>query len=100
MFSTLGSQPIAEVEITFHGEAYKVTAGITVAAALLLITAVFRTTPRSQSDRGPYCMMGICFDCLVKIDGTPNQRACMTFVAEGMQVERQVGATEIGEGVK
>ncbi len=35
--------------------------------------------------------MGLCFDCLVVVDGVPNTRACMTLVAEGMRVERQVG---------
>jgi predicted molibdopterin-dependent oxidoreductase YjgC len=35
--------------------------------------------------------MGVCFDCLVVIDGEPSRRACMTFVAEGMRVETQAG---------
>jgi predicted molibdopterin-dependent oxidoreductase YjgC len=34
-------------------------------------------------------MMGICFDCLVEIDGVPNQRACQTLVQEGMRVKIQ-----------
>jgi NADH dehydrogenase/NADH:ubiquinone oxidoreductase subunit G len=37
-------------------------------------------------------MMGACYDCLVEIDGEPNRQACMTEVAEGMQVRRMQGA--------
>jgi NADH dehydrogenase/NADH:ubiquinone oxidoreductase subunit G len=42
-------------------------------------------------------MMGVCFDCLVNIDGQPNRQACMTPVREGMVVRRQLGAREVGE---
>jgi NADH dehydrogenase/NADH:ubiquinone oxidoreductase subunit G len=31
--------------------------------------------------------MGVCFDCLVTIDGVENVRACMTPVKEGMVIE-------------
>ena len=37
-------------------------------------------------------MMGVCFDCLMEIDGVPNQQACMVPVAEGMAIRRQDGA--------
>jgi NADH dehydrogenase/NADH:ubiquinone oxidoreductase subunit G len=31
--------------------------------------------------------MGLCYECLVTVDGIPNVRACLTPVAEGMVVE-------------
>ncbi|OOY44644.1 sarcosine oxidase, partial [Solemya velum gill symbiont] len=37
---------------------------------------------------------GVCFDCLVEIDGKPNRQACMIKVAEGMRIRRQHGAGE------
>ncbi len=37
-------------------------------------------------------MMGVCFDCLMEIDGVGNRQACLTPVAAGMQVRRQRGA--------
>jgi hypothetical protein len=46
---------------------------------------------RSGSPRGVYCGMGVCFDCLVVVDGVPNTRACVTWVREGMDVARQDG---------
>ena len=44
-----------------------------------------------RSPRGVYCGMGVCFDCLVVVDGVPNTRACVTWVREGMVVARQDG---------
>ena len=41
--------------------------------------------------RGVFCGMGVCFDCLVVVDGVPNTRACTTWVRDGMQVARQEG---------
>ena len=50
-----------------------------------------RATAVTGEPRGVFCGMGVCFDCLVVIDGESSRRACMTFVAEGMRVESQVG---------
>lgn len=41
--------------------------------------------------RGVYCGMGVCFDCLVVVDGVPNTRACIVLVQDGMQLSRQDG---------
>jgi predicted molibdopterin-dependent oxidoreductase YjgC len=80
------------VTITIDGVATTVRAGETLAAALLQSGRPdSRTTAVSHQPRGPFCMMGICFDCLVSIDGWPNQQACMIRVREGMRVERQEG---------
>ena len=62
-------------------------AGVTLAAALL---AHSRQTAQG-APRTAFCMMGICFDCLVNVNGTPNTQACMTPVREGMVVRRQLG---------
>jgi len=83
------------VTITFEGEELSARRGDSVAAALLAAGhVVFRDTPVSGAGRGPYCMMGACFDCLVEIDGEPARQACMTEVREGMRVARQRGAAD------
>lgn len=51
--------------------------------------------PGVRRPRGPYCMMGVCFDCLVTIDGTGNQQGCQIRVRPGMRVETQNGKREI-----
>jgi predicted molibdopterin-dependent oxidoreductase YjgC len=81
------------VALQIDGRTYPARAGESVAAALLGAgLSACRTTPVGSRPRGPYCMMGVCFDCLVVIDGLPNQQACMVTVREGMRVERQQGA--------
>lgn len=69
----------------------------TVAAALLESGLDHcRTTAVSGAPRAPYCMMGVCFDCLVTIDGIGNRQACMVRVSEGMRVKLQRGKRELG----
>lgn len=85
------------VRFTFEGQSLEALEGDTVAAAVLSSNAGFtRTTPVSGTRRAPYCMMGVCFECLVTIDGTGNRQACMVPVEEGMRIETQHGRREIG----
>jgi len=89
----------APVSLDFEGQTLTARAGDSVAAALLAAGHLtLRSTPVSGAPRGPFCMMGACFECLVEIDGEPNRQACMTPVAEGMQVRRMLGARGLPEG--
>ncbi|GAA5237135.1 (2Fe-2S)-binding protein [Verticiella sediminum] len=84
------------VHIDFTGVTVPCRAGDSVAVALLASGhEVCRTTVVGGVPRGPYCMMGVCYDCLVTIDGQANRQACMTPVRDGMRVERQQRAREI-----
>jgi predicted molibdopterin-dependent oxidoreductase YjgC len=86
----------APIRITIDGGAVSCRAGDSVAAALFATgNADCRDTVVGNAPRGPYCMMGICYDCLVTIDGTENRQACMTAVREGMRIERQQGARKV-----
>lgn len=79
----------APVSLTLDGRKVAAYEGETVAAVLLAEGHIaMRTTP-GGSPRGVYCGMGVCFDCLVVVDGVPNTRACVTWVREGMDVARQ-----------
>ena len=79
------------VEIVLDGVPTDAYEGETVAAVLLAQgEAATRTTVKGEP-RGIFCGMGVCFDCLVVVDGVPNTRACMTWVRDGMQVSRQDG---------
>jgi predicted molibdopterin-dependent oxidoreductase YjgC len=82
-----------ELRFSFEGRSLSARQGDTLAAALLAAgVGHFRATPVSASPRAPWCMMGVCFDCLVEIDGVASRQACMIAVAEGMRVRRQHGA--------
>ena len=49
--------------------------------------------PRSRAaSAAPYCMMGVCFDCLAEIDGVPNRQSCMVEARPGMRIRRQIRA--------
>lgn len=96
MFRRIADAGTAPVAITVEGMPVSARAGDTVAAAMLAAGFIYsRTTPQSGSRRGPFCMMGTCFECLVQIDGVANQQACQTTVREGMTILRQQGAREI-----
>ena len=79
----------AVVRFTFDGREVDAREGDSVAAALLAAgIGPIRFSAVSGDPRAPYCMMGVCFECLVEIDGLANRQACMVRVRPGMQVTR------------
>lgn len=92
MFRKLKADGVAAklVEISVDGEIMSVEEGEPIAAVLLRVPPfIARTTPVSGSARAPYCMMGVCFDCLVEVDGETSTRSCLTRARDGMVVRRQ-----------
>ncbi|MFA4912407.1 MAG: (2Fe-2S)-binding protein [Burkholderiaceae bacterium] len=84
------------VRISFNGVEKRVVPGTTVAAALLGAgESRLRASPVSGDSRAPYCMMGVCFECLVEIDGVPNRQSCLIPVAEGMTIRSQEGRVQL-----
>lgn len=86
-----------ELAFTLEGEAVSGREGDTVAAALLALgRRSFRRTAVSGAERGPWCLMGVCHDCLVTIDGTGNAQSCLVPLRAGMEVETQRGRRDVG----
>ena len=79
------------VELMLDGRPVIGYEGESVAAVLLAEGNLSTRTTRGGESRGVFCGMGVCFDCLVVVDGIPNTRACVTWVRPGMDVQRQVG---------
>jgi predicted molibdopterin-dependent oxidoreductase YjgC len=77
---------------TFDGRAVDALPGQTAAAALWTagVTA-WRSTRGSGRPRGVFCGIGVCFDCLVTVNGEPNQRACLVQVRPGDVIRTQEG---------
>jgi predicted molibdopterin-dependent oxidoreductase YjgC len=76
------------IKITANGNVIDANEGDTIAAVLLSAgIRSFRLSPKRKEPRSLYCGMGICFECLVTVDGVHNVRACITPVADGMRVE-------------
>ena len=99
MFRRLPDASTAPVRIFIEGEAYEARAGDSVAAALLAAGRTHcRTTAVTGAQRAPYCMMGVCFDCLVTIDGVGNRQGCLVPVHEGMRIDIQRGKRALPGG--
>lgn len=87
------------VEVLVEGRPVLVPEGASAAAAVLLAgLPAIRKTPVGGAPRLPYCMMGVCFDCLAEIDGVASRQACMVTVAPGMRIAAQRGAREARPG--
>lgn len=77
----------AEVTFQFAGRPVVARAGDTVAMALWAAgERVLRHSSKDGAPRGVLCNMGICYECLVVIDGV-SVRACTTVVRDGMRIE-------------
>ena len=87
-----------EEEVTFTYEGQEVTGkkGETIAAALHNQGVIeLRKSGEENRSRGLFCAIGKCSSCLMKVDGVPNVRTCITEVREGMEVEKQSGFPEL-----
>lgn len=83
-------------ELELDGAVVPFRPGQTVGAALMAHGVVsWRTTRVGGALRGLFCGIGVCFDCLVDIDGHPNQRACLVVAEDGMRVTTQEGVGRV-----
>jgi predicted molibdopterin-dependent oxidoreductase YjgC len=97
MFRRLTEATRPAVAMVIDGMTVAAQEGDSVAAAMLACgQAIARITPVSEAPRAPFCLMGVCFDCLVTIDGIANRQACMTAVRQGMRVETGRGKRAYG----
>ncbi|MET9768100.1 (2Fe-2S)-binding protein [Streptomyces sp. NPDC006415] len=73
--------------LTVDGEPLAFVPGQTLAAALVASGRVaWRTTRVGQRPRGVFCGIGVCYDCLVTVDGRRGQHACLVRARPGMAV--------------
>lgn len=97
----MSAQPIdpaqGEVRATFEGEPISCSPGASVAAALIATGKRGWRETKSGATRGLFCGIGVCFDCLVEIDGESGQRSCMIPLREGMDVRQAKGPGTIHE---
>ncbi|WP_328478023.1 (2Fe-2S)-binding protein [Streptomyces sp. NBC_00377] len=86
------AHPGAPFTLTFDSREIEALPGQTIAAALWAsgVTS-WRTTRDGGRARGVFCGIGVCFDCLVTVDGRPNLRACLVPAAPGTDVRTQEG---------
>ncbi|WP_028798976.1 (2Fe-2S)-binding protein [Streptomyces sp. 142MFCol3.1] len=87
-----GARPGPAFTVTLDGREIEALPGRTVAATLWAAGVTsWRTTRAAGRPRGVFCGIGVCFDCLVTVNGRPNQRACLVPVAPGDEIRTQEG---------
>ena len=77
------SEPV--LRMTIDGREVTARPGQSVGAALVDAgIRSWRAARRSGRPRGLFCGIGVCYDCLITVDGVPNQRACLVPAADGL----------------
>jgi predicted molibdopterin-dependent oxidoreductase YjgC len=88
LFTSLDGDDQVRVSIEFDGQAISVLDNVPLASALLEAGVEYtRRHPVSAAPRNAYCMMGVCFECLVSIEGV-LQQACQVPTRSGLCVSR------------
>ena len=81
--------------ITVDGTAVPFVAGQSVAGALVADGRVaWRRTHHEGRPRGLFCGIGVCFDCLLEVDGVPGVRGCLTPATDGMVIRTRSGGDD------
>ena len=77
----------AEVSFSFDGRPVPFLPGQSVGAALTAVGVTsWRTTRGAGEPRGLFCGIGVCYDCLLSVDGVRSQRACVTEAQDGQDI--------------
>ena len=99
MFEPMACQIAApRVTIKIDGNVVSVRAGLPLALALMEAGIVpLRRSVVSGAPRSPLCLMGVCFECLVEVEGRQNIQSCMIEVADGMNIRLMKGARRMEE---
>ncbi|MER7760599.1 (2Fe-2S)-binding protein [Streptomyces sp. NPDC097619] len=88
----VGGVARATFTLRFDDRALPAESGQTVAAVLWAAGILaWRTTRGGGAPRGAFCGIGSCYDCLVTVNGRPNQRACLVPARPGDTVTTQEG---------
>lgn len=78
-----------KIIVVLNGNPVTAFEGDTIAAVLLAEGLRVFGRRSSGRPRGLFCGMGTCYDCMVTVDDTPNIRACITRIAEGMEISTE-----------
>ncbi len=88
------------IAISVDGRPAACRDGETIAAALIGAgETAWRSTRRTGARRGLFCGIGVCFDCLVMVNGDGPVRACLVTAQPGDQISTgpvEGAATERG----
>ena len=98
MYRKIHFDPARRVTVRIDGRAVEAEVGEPLAAVFHRLGEPVRQHPLTGAPRGAYCMMGVCFECLVTLDDGASAQACLLPVREGLSVTRQTGVRSVGPG--
>ncbi len=76
-----------KVKLLVNGKEVTAFKGETLLAALMASGyKSLKKSPVNGEPRGALCGMGVCFECIVTVNGIPNTRSCMTEVENNMEI--------------
>ena len=87
MFRKIKKQEEKTISFYFENEKIKAYEGETIASALLRSGIISFRKDLDKKPRGPFCMMGTCFECLVNVDNFESQQACQLLVKQNISVK-------------
>jgi hypothetical protein len=94
MFVRTADADSPPIVVLLDGAPFEGRQGDSIATVLLLAGRVAcRRSFVSGAPRGPYCMMGVCFECLVRVDGIDGLQACMIPIRPDMRIDTSMAAT-------
>ena len=81
-----------KINFYLDGKSISAYEGESVTAAIFALgKRDLRVSANLSEKRSLYCGMGVCYECVMTINGIPNTRSCQTLVKEGMIVNSQNG---------
>ena len=98
MFRKLPEFPAEALTLYIDGEPVEAGSGESVAAVLLRQEEPWsRLTPDTRSRRAPYCMMGVCFECVAEMESGRSVQTCLTPARDGLRIVRRLGKRSLSE---
>lgn len=76
-----------EIIFTFNDKQYKAKSGDSISTALFSNDLLVNRKTLNNTERGSFCYMGVCFECLVNVNGKRGVQSCKTRVAHGMEIK-------------
>ncbi len=77
-------EEVATLTLTVDGEMITGVLGQSIAGIIMAGDRLgFRHTAKLNRPRGVFCGIGVCFDCLVEVNGLSDVRACQRKASDG-----------------
>lgn len=76
-----------EITFTFNDKEYKAKNGDSISTALFSNNLLINRKTQNNTERGSFCYMGVCFECLVNVNETKGIQACKTRIEDGMEIK-------------